>query len=125
MIRVTSRYNTAFLNHNGDSVNLLTTLFFIAMFIYFRFGYTYAKNGAPLVEYAPILAKGNSFYAYYGLANPKAKKEPQMFDMSKDPHMSYFRFSDLTKVFPFTDQACPPDGSCHDNIQVQVKMSME
>lgn len=38
--------------------------------------------------------------------------------------MSSFRFHDLTKVFPYTDAACPPDGECHDSTIAQVKMSM-
>ena len=52
MIKVTSRYsNIRFLNHSGDYLNFMTTLFFTAMFLYFRYFYLYSQNGPPLVEY--------------------------------------------------------------------------
>jgi hypothetical protein len=30
----------------------------------------------------------------------------------------------MSKVFPYTDSVCPPDGICHESTQVLVKMSM-
>ena len=63
-------------------------------------------------------------FSYYGLNNPKHKKEPQTLESSKDPNMSHFKFSDFSKLFPYSDNACPPDGICHETNQVLVKMSM-
>ena len=71
MIKVTQRYNIAFLNHNGDLINLMTSIFFTLVFLYFRYSHAYQKNGPPLVDYDVITPRGNNIYAYYGLPSPK------------------------------------------------------
>ena len=38
--------------------------------------------------------------------------------------MSYFRFSEISKIFPYQDTTCPPDGNCVDSLQTLVKMSI-
>ena len=38
--------------------------------------------------------------------------------------MSYFRFVDINKIFPYSDMACPPDGICLESTQTLVKMKM-
>lgn len=124
MIKVTQRYNIAFLNHNGDHLNLLTTVVFALVYFYVTYVHSYSMNGPPLAAYEPIVPKGNSLFAYYGLPNSKLKKEPQILEISKDMQMSHFSFSDVGKIFPYSDNACWPDGVCLDTNQVYVKLSI-
>ena len=44
--------------------------------------------------------------------------------MSKDEYLSNFRFVDITKVLPYSDPVCPPDGVCGENLQTLVKLHM-
>ena len=44
--------------------------------------------------------------------------------MSKDDNLSNFRFVDITKVLPYSDPACPPDGVCSESLQTLVKLHM-
>jgi len=55
--------------------------------------------------------KGQEVYSYYGIPNPKAKKESQLLELQykSDPYLSHFAFVDINKVLPFSDPACPPD----------------
>jgi len=80
--------------------------------------------GPPLVQYEAIIPKGNSVFSYYGFTNPKAKRDMQVLEMSKDPLLSHFRFMDITKILPYSDTACPPDGICLDTTQTLIKMHM-
>jgi hypothetical protein len=38
--------------------------------------------------------------------------------------MSYFRFADISKILPYSDPACPPDGICSDNLQTLMKLTV-
>lgn len=44
--------------------------------------------------------------------------------MSKDDYLSEFRFVDITKVLPYSDPVCPPDGVCSENLQTLIKLHM-
>lgn len=47
-----------------------------------------------------------------------------MLELSKDPAEAYFRFADVVKILPYSDQACPPDGFCSENLQASLKMRL-
>lgn len=68
-----------------------------------------------MVKFNPIIPRGNAVYAYYGIPNPKEKKEPHLLEITKDPYMSYFTFNDITKLLPYSDPACPGDGICSES----------
>lgn len=51
----------------------MTSILFLMMFLYVRYGHGYSKNGPPLINFEAIVPKGFAMYAYYGLPNPKAK----------------------------------------------------
>lgn len=75
--------------------------------------------GPPLATFESIVPKGNSIFSYYGVANPKTKTEKQLLELnSNDPLMSHFKFVELTKLLPYTDAACKPDGICLDSLQI-------
>lgn len=44
--------------------------------------------------------------------------------MSKDILMSHFSFNEVGKIFPYSDNACWPDGICLETNQVYVKLSI-
>lgn len=51
-----------------------------------------------------------------------------MIDMkADDPYMSHFYFSDVNRILPSNDAACPGDGSCKEDNQVlmQFKISQD
>jgi hypothetical protein len=38
--------------------------------------------------------------------------------------MSHFKFADISKILPYSDPACPPDGICSDNLQTLLRLSV-
>jgi len=38
--------------------------------------------------------------------------------------MGHFKFADISKILPYSDPACPPDGICSDNLQTLLKLSI-
>jgi hypothetical protein len=77
-----------------------------------------------MVKFNPIIPRGNAIYSYYGIPNPKAKKEPILLEMNNDPYLSYFTFNDISRILPYSDQACPGDGICAETTQTLIKMHM-
>lgn len=65
-------------------------------------------------------------FSYYGLPNPKVKKELKALELGsrRDPLMSHFKFADISKILPYSDPACPPDGICGENLQTLMQISM-
>ena len=77
-----------------------------------------------MVGFNPIIPRGNAIYSYYGIPNPRLKKEPQLLEINKDPYLSYFTFNDISRILPYSDQACPGDGICAESTQTLIKMHM-
>lgn len=111
-----ARFNTRWLNHHGDTLYLGPFLVIFGAFLFLKYSFKFEQNGPPLVNFQAIVPKGSAVYSYYGLPNPKQKKEPTLLQLSSDPYLSSFSFSDITKVLPYSDPACPGDGTCHDDI---------
>lgn len=107
-----NRFNIRWLNHNGDYINIILTLLFVSAFVAIRYGYHFEQIGPPIVNFTPIVPKGNARFSYYGLPNPQQKKEPQLLELAKDPLLSHFKFVDITKILPYSDPACPGEGIC-------------
>jgi len=84
--------------------------------VYFtcKYGREYDQMGPPIAKYEPIVPKEEQLFSYYGLQNPKLKREVQALELASrdDPLMSHFRFSDISKILPYSDPSCPPDGIC-------------
>lgn len=38
--------------------------------------------------------------------------------------MGQFKFADISKILPYSDPACPPDGICQDNLQTLLRLSI-
>jgi hypothetical protein len=84
--------------------------------------------GPPSVDFTPIVPKKSEVYTYYDLKDPKIKKELAVLELAhpeSDPNLSHFVFKDISKVLPFSDPGCPPDGICNDNLQTLIKMHIE
>jgi hypothetical protein len=75
MLKVIRRFSIRFLNHNGDYANLAVSIVLIAFFLFFRYAHTFSVMSLPLVDYTAIVPRGNAVYAYYGITNPKIRKE--------------------------------------------------
>ena len=56
-----------------------------------------------MVKFNPIVPRGNAIYSYYGLNNPRAKREPQILEINKDSYLSYFVFNDISRILPYSD----------------------
>ena len=125
MVKVMARFNTRWLNHHGDALYLAPFLVILTAFLCLKYSYKFEQNGPPIVSFQPIVPKGSAVYSYYGLPNPKQKKEPTLLQLSSDPYLSSFSFSDITKVLPYSDPACPGDGTCHDDIQAMIVLKMK
>lgn len=80
MVKVISRYQIRFLNHRGDLFNFAMILLFTGAYFGAKM-YTYEQIGPPIVDFAKIVPKGSSLYTYYGLPNPKTKKEMPTIDL--------------------------------------------
>ena len=112
MVKVISRYQIRILNHNKDWVHLIMIVAYTVGFLVLRYGFQFEQIGPPVVNFEPIVPKGSAIYTYYGIDNPKLKKDLLPLEISKDPFLHHFSFIDVTKIIPYSDMACPPDGIC-------------
>lgn len=118
MNKIASRYQARFLNHSGDCIYFFWLLVLASIFVFIRYGIKFDKIGVPPVTFDAIVPKDQQIYSYYGLPNPKQKKELKALELASrhDPLMSHFKFADISKILPYSDPACPPDGICSDNL---------
>ena len=124
MLKVIARYQIRFLNHKGDYLALLYTLVLISVFVLTKRFYHFEEMGPPIANYHSIVPAGDAMYSYYGLANPKTKEEKKLLEMTKNPLMSHFSFTELSKLLPYSDTSCPPNGVCSETLQAMIKMHM-
>ena len=75
MLKVIQKYQIRFLNHQGDMMSFLITLVTIGFFLFAMYGWTADQIGPPVADFAPIVPEDQEVYSYYGLPNPKLKKE--------------------------------------------------
>jgi len=104
-------------------MSFLMTLVAIGLFAFARYGYSYEQIGPPIADFQAIVPKGQEVYDYYGLPNPKRKKETQLLELQyeDDPYLNHFSFVDINKVLPFSHPSCPPDGMCSEKMQALMK----
>ena len=126
MNKFASRYHARFLNHNGDCYYFFWILLFSAAFFFTRYGHKFEELGVPAVKFDPIVPKGQEIYSYYGISNPQEKKELKALELASknDILMSSFKFADISKILPYSDPACPPDGLCSDTLQTLLYLSI-
>jgi len=124
IVKVISRYNIRFLNHHHDFINVAMVVVWACVFLFLRFGYHFKHIGPPLVDYESVVPRGNSVFTYYGITNPKVKKDLKTLEMTQDEMLSHFSFVDITKILPYSDTSCPPDGICLDSTQALIKLHM-
>ena len=126
MNKIASRYQARFLNHNGDCFYLFWLVLLATSFIFIKYGMKFEQMGVPVANFDGIVPKDGQIYDYYGIPNPKVKKELKALELGSrsDTLMSYFKFADISKILPYSDPACPPDGICSDNLQTLIKLSM-
>lgn len=55
MLKVIQKYQIRFLNHQGDMMSSLITLFAIGFFIFARYAYNFEQIGPPIADYKPIV----------------------------------------------------------------------
>ena len=76
MVKVIQRYQARILNHNGDTISLFIIFVCILLYVGFRFYGNFQQIGPPEQKFEYIVPKGSNVYSYYGIQNPKQKKEP-------------------------------------------------
>ena len=81
MLKVIQKYQIRFLNHQGDMMSLLVTLVALGFFLFAMYGWNADQIGVPIADFPPIVPKDQEVYSYYGLPNPKLKKEPQLLEL--------------------------------------------
>jgi hypothetical protein len=126
MNKIASRYQARFLNHNGDCFYLFWLVVLAITFIVTKYGVKFEKMGVPVTNFEGVVPQESQMYDYYGLPNPNIKKELKAIELgsNSDPLMSHFKFADISKILPYSDPACPPEGLCSDNLQTLVKFTM-
>lgn len=62
-------------------MSLLITLVAIGFFIMAKYLYSYDQIGSPIADYKAIVPEDQEVYTYYGLPNPKIKREPQLLEL--------------------------------------------
>ena len=117
MNKIASRYQARFLNHNGDCFYLFWLVVLATTFIVVKYCVKFEKTGAPVANFEPVVPQDTQYFDYYGLPNPNAKKELKAIELASrtDPLMRNFKFADISKILPYSDPACPPDGVCAEN----------
>jgi hypothetical protein len=56
-------------------MSFFVTLIAIGFFAFVSYGYSYEQIGPPIADFQAIVPKGQEVYSYYGVPNPKRRKE--------------------------------------------------
>lgn len=122
MNKIASRYQARFLNHNGDCFYLFWLVVLAITFISIKYIMKFDKMGVPVANFESVIPSDTQIYDYYAIPNPKVKKELKALELASrsDPLMSRFKFADVSKILPYSDPACPPDGICSDSLQTKI-----
>ena len=92
MVKVMARFSTRWLNHRGDLLYCGPFVILLGAFFFLRYGFSFDQNGPPIVNFPPIVPKNTAIYSYYGVPNPKQRKELQLLVPSNDQMLSSFSF---------------------------------
>lgn len=60
------------------------------------------------------------------MPDPKTKTDLRLVDIKvNDPHLSHLTFTDVGQILPSSDEACPGDGTCKDDLQVLIQFKLK
>jgi hypothetical protein len=123
-----ARYQARLLNHTGDWVSLVGILVVCVVFLLVKAFYQFPQlgSGPPVVLFEKIRPSGDEVFAYYSIQDPKSKRDVRAVDAKiSDPHLSHLSFLDTSQILPSSDEACPGDGTCKDDLQVRIQFKLK
>ena len=110
-------------------INLTFIVGIAVSFVVLNLTQTFEKigSGPPVVDFAPVVpSAGKGFNSFYGLPQPRqtGSKQSTNWVETEGAGFGTFVFTDLSRLLPPRDGACPGDGTCKEDSQVLIQLRM-